>query len=228
MKKTFYKNGLLTSKVSLRHYLKNIIVKSVLFWSLGFVCLYTLPSNKAFSQTYNSSYISYNYLEVIEYSIKFSYSSSGSYSHYSPYYSTGNTLATLQARYDYYHSVISIEYYKLKDLNLINKKNKETLLSFQNNRLSWIYKACSTWDLSNSTNSNYIINYCCEIYSYPSIKNEISLLSSINSEINRLKRDYPGEYHKTERYKELGIVMDKLTNCSISEIGQMSWDYGLK
>jgi hypothetical protein len=228
MKNSSYLNRLLTLNATEMYPFKTALLKRILIWIIGFVFSATFPCNKVFSQTYSSSYISYSYLEVIQYSIKFSYSSSGSYSHYAPYFSYQNALATLQARYDYYHSVISNEYYKLKDLTLINKTNQATLQSYKNQRLNWVYNAGSTWDLGNSTNSTNIINYCCEIYSYPSIKNELSLLKAINSEINRLKRDYPGEYHKTERYKELGIVMDKLANCSTSEISQLAWDYGLK
>lgn len=171
--------------------------------------------------------ISYEYVEVVEYSYKFSYGTSGSYSTYAPSVNYAQAMATLQARYDYYHAIISSEYYKLKDFKLVNKTNSETLAEYKKQRLDWVYNSASTVDLSNPTVSNQIINYCCEIYSYTAIKNEIQLLKAINREIKRLQTEKPGEYHKTERYKELGTVLNKLATCSTDEISKLAWEYGL-
>ncbi len=187
----------------------------------------TLLNSELQGQTFNTSYLSYNSIEIVNYSVKFSFSSSGTYSYYAPYISSQYVLANLQSRYDYYHSIVSEEYHKLNGLTLINRENQETLQAYKEKRLNWIVANIKKIDFTNVNYSNKTINYLCEIYSYPSIKSELSLLKAINLEIKRLAYKYPGEYHKTERYKELGLVLSKLANCSTSEIGRLAWDYGL-
>ena len=59
--------------------------------------IFSLVLNKLIAQSV--SYLSYKYTEVLSISIKYTYYGN-SYSHYEPYISTGNILATLQARYD--------------------------------------------------------------------------------------------------------------------------------
>jgi hypothetical protein len=171
--------------------------------------------------------ISSSYISIIEYSIKISYSSNG-YVHAKPHGNFyQNVQSTLQARYDYNHQWCSNEYWRVKDLKLINYSNISILNTYKNQRLSWVYNAIRSWNLGVDNNAYTIINYCSEIFSYPYIKDEIKLLKAINMEIIFLKRDFPREYHLTKRYNELGLVLEKLKSCEPSEISSLAWNYGL-
>lgn len=179
------------------------------------------------SFVFSQTYISETYITAVNYSIKISYSGS-SYSYSKPYSSTQHyAQATLQARYDYNHQWCSNEYWAVKNLTLVNASNRATLNNYRNQRLPWVYNAIKTWNLGVDQNAYTIINYCCEIFSYPAIKDEISILKAINGEIHRLKRTLPGEYHLSKRYQELSVVLTKLNGCSPSEINTIAWNYGL-
>lgn len=173
-----------------------------------------------------SQYISYEYTQILIYSIEINYSSSnGSYQPWSPDWNFyGNALAQMQARYDRNHSILSKEYFRLKDLKLINSSNQSTLTNYRIARLDWINNSISTWDLGNDANTANIRNYCCEIYSYSSIKNEITLLQSCQTELNRIKYKDPDNYLYSKRYQSIMKTLDKLKNCSTSEIEGMSWE----
>ncbi len=173
-----------------------------------------------------SQYISYEYTQILIYSIEINYSNSnGSYQPFSPDYNFyGNVMAQMQARYDRNHSILSKEYYKLKDLKLINSSNQATLEKYKSARLGWIYNAIKSWDLGNETNTANIRNYCCEIYTYTSIKNEITLLQSCQTELNRIKYKDPDNYLYSRRYQSIMKTLDKLKNCSSSEIEGLSWE----
>jgi hypothetical protein len=171
-----------------------------------------------------SQFISFEYTQILIYSVEINYTNS-SYQPWSPDYNFyGNAMAQMQARYDRNHSILSKEYFKLKDLKLINSSNQATLENYRANRLSWIYNAISTWDLGNETNTSKIRNYCCEIYSYTSIKNEITLLQSCQSELNRIKYKDPDNYLYSKRYQSIMKTLDKLKNCSTSDIEGLSWE----
>lgn len=188
-----------------------------------FLILILIAKSIVFSQTY----ISATYITAVNYSIKISYSGSN-YSYSKPYYNTQHyAQATLQARYDYNHQWCSNEYWAVKDLTLVNASNRATLSNYKNQRLPWVYNAIKTWNLGVDQNAHTIINYCCEIFSYKAIKDEISILRAINGEIHRLKRTLPGEYHLSKRYQELSTVLTKLNGCSPSEINTLAWNYGL-
>ena len=173
-----------------------------------------------------SQYISYEYTQILIYSIEINYSSSnGSYQPWSPDWNFyGNALAQMQARYDRNHSILSKEYFRLKDLKLINSSNQSTLTNYRIARLDWINNSISTWDLGNDANTANIRNYCCEIYSYSSIKNEITLLQSCQTELNRIKYKDPDNYLYSKRYQSIMKTLDKLKNCSTSEIEGLSWE----
>lgn len=176
-----------------------------------------------FSKAQSVSYISYEYTEVIQVSIEYSYSTSDYYSCYSPVGFYDYALSTLQARYDYYHAILSEEYHKLNDLKLINTQNQITIQKFRNERLSYIYNAITTWDLSNTTNSSNILNHCTEVYSYPTIKSEIKLLRECYYEIVRLKYEFPNSYHTTARYQSIKKMLEYLKNCPASQISSLHW-----
>lgn len=170
------------------------------------------------------SYLPTRYTEILIYSVSFSYSSGGSYSYSRPSFSYANVLSTLQARYDHNLATISKEYYKLKDLELINKSNQVTLQQYKNQRLDWIYKVAPTYDLGDESNSNKVLEYCCEIYSYPSIKKEITLLQKCNTELERIKYADPNGYPLSKRYRSISKVLEKLSTCLPEEIGKLNWE----
>ncbi|MEY3498677.1 MAG: hypothetical protein RL308_346 [Bacteroidota bacterium] len=173
-----------------------------------------------------SQFISYEYTQTLIYSLEITYSSSnGSYQPWSPdlnFY--GNALAEMQARYDRNHSILSKEYFKLKDLKLINSTNLSTLNNYRAARLTWIYNSISSWDLGNESNTANIRNYCCEIYSNSSIRNEITLLQSCQNELNRIKSKDPDNFLYSKRYQSIMKTLDKLKNCSTSAIEGLSWE----
>jgi hypothetical protein len=176
---------------------------------------------------YSQSYISQVYMTAVSYSIKIRYSSAG-YSYSKPYTSVQHyAQATLQARYDYNHQWCSNEYYAVKNLTLVNNMNRSILTNYKNQRLPWVYNAIKTWNLGVDQNAYKIINYCSEIFNYQYIKDEISLLKAINSEIIRLKNSMPEKFHLSSRYKELAIVLSELNQCSSRDISSLAWKYGL-
>ena len=194
--------------------MKSILTSFVFLWIIA-------SKNLSYSQ-----FISYEYTQILSYSLEITYSySTGSYQPYSPdmnFY--GNALAQMQARYDRNHAILSKEYYKLKDLNLINVNNKTTLNNYRANRLNWIYNAISTWDLGNESNTSNIRNYCCEIYSYTGVKNELNLLQSCQIELNRIKYKDPDNFLYSKRYNSIMKTLEKLKNCSVEEIKNLSWE----
>jgi hypothetical protein len=192
--------------------------KKLIFFSI-FVC--------AFASLTLGQTISYQSISIVQNSVSYYYSGD-TYSYTAPSsVSLGDALASAQARFDYYHKMISNEYFKLKDLQLINKTNQASLSSFKVDALPWVKKMGSTTNVGDSKWANEILKYCCQLYTWPSIKQEIELLNAINLELNRLKREFPGTFHTTDRYKEIGTVLSTLESCSTSEIAKLAWDHGL-
>ena len=173
-----------------------------------------------------SQFISFEYTQILIYSVEINYSSSsGSYEPWSPnlgFYS--NAMAQLQARYDRNFNSLSKEYLKLKDLKLINNSNQSTLNNYRDERLYYIKNSISRWDLT--IDSKYLEGreYICKIYSYPSIKNEILLLQSCQKELNRIKYKDPDNFLYSTRYQSIMKTIEKLKNCSTSEIEELSWE----
>jgi hypothetical protein len=180
-----------------------------------------------YSKVYSQTYISQTYMTAVSYSIKISYYNS-SYSYAKPYASASHyAQATLQARYDYNHQWCSNEYWRVKDLTLVNETNIATLNGYKNIRLPWVYNAIKTWNLGIDQNAKKIINYCTEIFNYGVIKDEIAILSAINLEIQRLKNNLPGEFHLSKRYLEIANVLSELNSCSPAQISALAWEHGL-
>jgi len=118
-----------------------------------------------------AQFISFEYTQILVYSVEINYSSStGTYQPWTPdlnFY--GNAMAQMQARYDRNHSSLSKEYFKLKDLKLINTTNQSILNNYRSTRL----KNCATSDIeklswertelenqnnNSTTNNNYSSN----------------------------------------------------------------------
>lgn len=170
--------------------------------------------------------LSYQTISIVQNSVSYYYIGE-TYSYSAPSSSLGNALAAMQARFDYNHQILSNEYHKLQDLQLINKTNQASLSAFKVEALPWVKKMITTTDVGDSKWANQILTYCCQLYSRPAIKQEIELLKAINLELNRLKREFPGTFHTTDRYKEIGTVLSTLENCSTSGIADLAWEHGL-
>jgi hypothetical protein len=195
-------------------------MKQKLF-TLLLISLFSINKGKA---QYSASYISYEYTEILAYSIEITYSSaSGYYQPYSPYMSYGNALATMQARYDKNHAIISKEWGKLLSLELINITNKSTLKQYQETISAQVKMNCKG-DLGNQAYADGWIEYITQIFRIQTIKDEILLLQSCQRELNRIKYKDPDNYIYSKRYKSIMKTLDLLKNCSTSEIKYLSWE----
>ncbi len=173
---------------------------------------------------YSTSYISYEYTEIMAFSIEITYSSSsGFYQPYSPYISYGNALATMTERYEENHAIISKEWGKLMSLDLINLTNKSTLKQHQETISAAVKNNCKG-DLGNQAYADEWIEYVTQTFKIQSIKYEILLLQSCQSELNRIKYKDPDNYIYSKRYKSIMKTLDLLKNCSPSEIKNLSWE----
>jgi hypothetical protein len=189
------------------------------------ISLYILLSfNNSKAQSYS---ISYSEISIMSLSVSITYYGSA-YS--SPYFNTASALNTLQQRYNYYYGMINNEWGRLEEFDLLNESNRIILNNHkidvrnyfaQNNGFTYVDWA------QNGQFAVQVVNYIGAIYNYSSIKNEISLLKAINSEYRRLKQNNPDNFHKSTRYSELALVLNKLKSCSTSEIGNLAVTYGL-
>jgi hypothetical protein len=178
-----------------------------------------LLSTECLSQSV--SYLSYKYTEILSISIKYNYYGN-SYQSYEPYVSTGNIMATLQARYDRNSKIISQEWGKLLNLELINVYNKQTL-DLHKKEINAGMKNCRD-DLSKQYIADQWIEYVTQTFRVPSIKNEIKLLQSCYKELNRIKQNDPDNYIYSKRYKAINKVLNRLESCPTSEINSLSWE----
>lgn len=177
---------------------------------------------KVFSQ-YSTSYLSYEYTEILSYSIKITYSTSGSYKPTTIYDFYGNALSTLQARYDQNRKVIEEEYGRVWYLELINKSNKATLNKYKSTIKAEIDAKAGYADFSKSSVTDSWVNFISQPFRISSIKDEIKLLQSCQKELNRIKYQDPDNYIYSKRYKSIAQTLEKLKTCSSSEIKNLSW-----
>jgi len=185
--------------------------------------LFITYSVQAYSQ-YSSSYLSYEYTEILSYSIKITYSTSGSYKPTTIYDIYGNALNTLQAKYDQNRKVVEKEYGKLWSLELINNSNKATLQNYKVTIKAELDAYSGSADFSKSSVTDEYISFISQPFRISSIKDEIKLLQSCQTELNRIKLKDPDNYIYSERYKSIVQTLDKLKTCSPSEIKNLSWE----
>jgi len=184
---------------------------------LFFVAISIINKGKA---QYSASYIS-----ILAYSIEISYSSSnGFYQPFSPNYASyANILATLQAKYDKNHAIISKELGKLLGLDLINITNRATLKQHQETISEEVKMKC-TGNVGDQEYADGWIKYVTQTFRIPEIKDEILLLQSCQTELNRIKHKDPDNYIYSTRYKSIMKTLDLLKNCRTSEIKSLSWE----
>lgn len=183
-----------------------------------------LITNQSFGQS--ATFLTQDKINVLSIVVQNNYYfNSGNYIPYTPndvvQYSA---YATMQARYDRGHSIVSAEYWKLKNLELINKQNIAYLNNYKNSRIKWVDTNIKSADLGKQEVLNVFIKNLCEIYDRPEIKNEISLLKSCHDELNRIKRNDPDNFIYSKRYRAIVSVLSKLENISPSLINTLSWE----
>lgn len=168
------------------------------------------------------SYLSYQYVEIISYSIKITYYGDTYYPS-EPYGSSGNILGQLQARYDRNKKMVSDEWGKVEYLELINKSNKEYLEKFKQE----LRNGMEAWrgaDFGYQPNADNCIAYITQIYNDKYIRAELKLLQRCNDELNRIKYSDPDNYPNSKRYKSISMVLSALADCQPSEISSLSWE----
>lgn len=136
------------------------------------------------------------------------------------------TLTTLQSRYDYAHLVLSTEYKKLMALQLTNKSNIETLKYYQ--RFIKDYSDRNFRQVDVSIYENYVswLKFITQPYAISSIKSELSLLQSIDTELQRIKISNPDGFYKSDRYKDITNAMSELSTINKDSISTIAWKYG--
>lgn len=198
--------------------------KSTTFLSFSFVLI--------FSHAKAQSYMSQSQLNVIVNITNYSYSNNF-YLPYNPYpqYSMtdiwGGMLQARQDRYDYAFNILKTEMNKLKNLELVNDYDAALLNNTRNQIIAYTQQNFTKVDLSIYDNFTSWLNYFTSIYSVASVKQEITLLKSINAELNRIRYKDPDNFYKSDRYKDLMNALSELKTIDKDSISSLSWKYGL-
>ena len=176
---------------------------------------------------YSQYTISYSQLEIVSYSIKISYVNNN----FSPNYGyASNALQTLQARYDYYWNMMNNAWGKVRSCELINKYNNQRVRNKDREIENYLIANNHFRNVDYAQNGDFAIrmsNWMTDIFNDSNIKAEIKLLQAIHNEYYRLKRTYPDDFYKRDRYLELGKVLNLIAECSPSQIGTIAMEYGL-
>ncbi len=188
--------------------MKKVILISC--FSLVVICLY--------SQSY-----SVKYRETLSYSMKIWYSS-GSYNSYNSYYGNESLTANiLQARLDANRKWLSEEYGKLKYAEFVNPYNKTLHRNWLRDYEDDIRNA-GHYDLSNNrTAERFVYEYIGKFFNISTIKAEIELLKSLNSELYRIQYEDPNNYIYSRRYKAINETLRRLETCDARDISKLSW-----
>ncbi len=171
--------------------------------------------------------ISYSQLEIITYSVSITYEDN---TFYPDYYYTASALATLQARYDYYHGMINKAWGKVSFCHLINETNELKIRNKDVEISNYLAQNGHFQSVDWAQNGSFAVklsNWMTSIFNDAYIQKEVKLLHAINSEYYRLKNNYPDDFYKRERYFELGTALNELKTCEPSEIENISSTYGL-
>lgn len=171
---------------------------------------------------YSQSY-SIKYRETLSYSMKIWYSG-GSYNSYNSYYGNESRTANiLQARLDANRKWLSEEYGKLKYAEFVNPYNKTLHRNWLRDYEDDIRNA-GHYDLSNNrTAERFVSEYIGKFFNISTIKAEIELLKSLNSELYRIQREDPNNYIYSKRYKAINETLRKLETCDGCDISKLSW-----
>ena len=191
-----------------------------------FIFLLVFISKVSFSQ-YGSNNISSYDIKIVQQSININYYNNSFRDSYSPYYSPGNVMAAMQAKFDYNYNLVNSAYNKVLYQEFLNPGNKLKLSDWKKKVETQARKVSNVnW----GRQSSYALKlraYFLDIYDKESVKNELLLLQEINKEMNRLKRTFPGRFHKTDRYNEILLALKALKTCKSNEISDISYKFGL-
>lgn len=189
--------------------MKKLLV--VLFILMSFKCVYA------------QCYVDY-YSSAINYSISITYIS-GNYTPSSPsYYSYGNVLSAMQAKYDANLNWINREWGKLYYLELVNNANKIRLKDYIKYSEPKINEMLRKYDLARTNAAEEIVyKFIKPFFEKEEIKAEIKLLADCERELNRIKSADPYNYIYSKRYKAINETLKKLENCAPYEIKNLSW-----
>jgi len=191
-----------------------------------FIFLLVFISKVSFSQ-YGSNNISSYDIKIVQQSININYYNNSFRDSYSPYYSPGNVMAAMQAKFDYNYNLVNSAYNKVLYQEFLNLGNKLKLSDWKKKVETQARKVSNVnW----GRQSSYALKlraYFLDIYDKESVKNELLLLQEINKEMNRLKRTFPGRFHKTDRYNEILLALKALKTCKSNEISDISYKFGL-
>ena len=133
----------------------------------------------------------------------------------------------MQAKFDYNYNLVNSAYSKILYQEFLNPGNKIKLSAWKK---KVEVQARKVSNVNWARQSNYALKlraYFLNIYDTESVKNELLLLQEINKEMNRLKRTFPGRFHKTDRYNELLLALKALKTCEAYEISDISYKFGL-
>ena len=191
-----------------------------------FIFLLVFISKVSFSQ-YGSNNISSYDIKIVQQSININYYNNSFRDSYSPYYSPGNVMAAMQAKFDYNFNLVNSAYSKVLYQEFLNPGNKLKLSDWKKKVETQARKVSNVnW----GRQSSYTLKlraYFLDIYDKESVKNELLLLQEINKEMNRLKRTFPGRFHKTDRYNDILLALKALKTCNSNEISDISYKFGL-
>ena len=187
-----------------------------------------ISSFNANSQSYFSQRQTNVIVNITNYNFRATnYISYNPYPSYSMFDAMESILSSKQKKYDYAIKILSTEIRKLRDLELINDYNNSLLETHKNRVVVLSEGKASQVDFSIYSNFTEMLNYVTWIYTIQSVKSEMNLLTSINNELYRIKIKDPDNFYKSERYKELGNVLNELKTISHDSIPNLSWKYGL-
>jgi hypothetical protein len=170
------------------------------------------------------TFISYEKTTILNLSIKYTIMQNNympnSSQYIDPYYMS---MAMMQERYDRGYYYVRSEIEKVINLKLINKNNISLLETFKNKRMP-LWRSYSNADLTKANVVQDCINGIVDIYKFRAIIDEIKLLQSCNSELNRIKARDPDNYIYLKRYKAISITLNNLENCMTTDIINLSWE----
>lgn len=133
---------------------------------------------------------------------------------------SANVLMARQRNYEINFNAVQDAYGKVYYQSFITDHNNKKIKKWLNEKVEPNIKKIEAKNIDWSVNRKYAEywrNYFLKIYDNQSVKSELQLLKEINSELLRLKAEYPGRFHKTERYKEIFDAINELKRIGKSE-----------
>lgn len=134
-----------------------------------------------------------------------------------------NALNTRQAMYDRGYGLCRNELRKLMKLNLINNKNKQMLMAFQQQTKTWADEYFRNADFSIQSNVDAALNVITLVYAEPNIRNELRLLNELNSFYQYIKEEDPYKVNKGMLYENFNSVMEEIKDYNSTQLS-LSFD----